>query len=167
MSKTIGTAETVNREQIEDFIYLELELLDDWKLMEWVELFAEQGLYLVPTMNTKSDDYKTTLFIVADERIRIRERAIRLLKKESHIEYPHSKTRHLVTNIRLVHVEDGIILVNCNFIVYRTKREVLDPYIGQYNYKFVIENGMLRILEKRVRLSMDSLRPNGKLSIIL
>jgi len=167
MSSTTNTIELIDREAIENFLYYELELLDEWKLMEWASLFAEDGLYLVPTMNNTSTDYKSSLYIIADDFGRIKERAIRLLKKETHIEYPHSKTRHLVTNVRIFEVKDEVAHVNCNFVVYRSKREVMDPYVGQYQYKFRLQDGNLKIVEKRVLLSMDSLRPQGKVSIVL
>ncbi len=163
----IRTIEDVELRQIESFLYFEAELLDDWKLMEWTELFSEQGLYLVPTMNNASEDYRNTLYIIADPYFRIKERAARLLKKETHIEYPHSRTRHLVTNIRIKERNNDYLTIHANFIVTRTKRGVLDTYVGQYKYKVAVENSCLKILEKRVLLDLDYLRPHGKVSIIL
>ena len=157
----------VSLKQVEDLLYFEAELLDDWKLMEWSDLFSEQGMYLVPTMNNSSEDYRNTLYIIADPYFRIKERAARLLKKETHIEYPHSRTRHLVTNIRIKEMDNDSLSVYANFIVTRSKRGVLDTYVGQYKYKLTFENGSLKILEKRVVLDLDYLRPHGKVSIIL
>lgn len=157
----------VSLKQVEDLLYFEAELLDDWKLMEWSDLFSEQGVYLVPTMNNSSEDYRNTLYIIADPYFRIKERAARLLKKETHIEYPHSRTRHLVTNIRIKELDNHSLSVYANFIVTRSKRGVLDTYVGQYKYKLALENRSLKILEKRILLDLDYLRPHGKISIIL
>ncbi|AJY74153.1 aromatic-ring-hydroxylating dioxygenase subunit beta [Paenibacillus beijingensis] len=164
---TVNNIQDVKREQVEDFLFFEAELLDEWLLMEWSDLFSERGAYAVPTMNNASEDYNSTLYIIADPYFRIKERAKRLLKKETHIEYPHSKTRHMVTNVRIQGVEDDAMSVACNFMVSRTKRGVLDTYVGHYKYKLVCENGNIKILEKRVILDMDYLRPHGKVSIIL
>ena len=41
-------ATTVSRQEIVDFLYEESELLDEWKLVEWADLFSEDGKYLVP-----------------------------------------------------------------------------------------------------------------------
>ena len=37
------------REEVEDFLFREAELLDDWLLDDWVALFTEDGRYIVPT----------------------------------------------------------------------------------------------------------------------
>jgi p-cumate 2,3-dioxygenase beta subunit len=44
---------------------------------------------------------------------------------------------------------------------------MLDCYVGVLEYKFVKENNELKIKEKKVILKLDSLRPHGKVSIIL
>lgn len=158
---------SLTREQIEDFLYLEAELLDEWKLEEWADLFTEDGLYLIPPTGYPSADHRRTLFIVSDNRHRIVERAKRLLKKEAHVEYPHSTTRHTISNVRIKDVQDETIFVRCNFIAYRTKREVLDVFVGHHEYKLVEQEGKIKIREKRVILDLDALRPQGKVSIIL
>ena len=41
---------SVTRAQIEDFLYREARLLDDWDLDTWLTLWAEEGTrYVVPT----------------------------------------------------------------------------------------------------------------------
>ena len=40
----------VTREQVEDFLYAEADLLDNWQLNEWIALFdQERGGYYIPT----------------------------------------------------------------------------------------------------------------------
>jgi p-cumate 2,3-dioxygenase beta subunit len=157
----------VTTEQVEEFLYHEADLLDDWDLMSWAELFTENGLYLMPPTDRPNAHHQNTLFFISDDRLRIVQRAKRLLKKEAHVEYPHSTTCHLYSNIRILGVEDGIIHVGCRFITYRSKREVVDAFVGRIRYKLVEADGQLKILEKRVVLALDALRPQGKVSIIL
>ena len=38
----------LSRSDAEDFLIQEAALLDSWKLMEWADLFTEDGEYLVP-----------------------------------------------------------------------------------------------------------------------
>src|SRR5437868_6035835 len=94
--KSMGS---VTRSEIEDFLYLESALLDDWKLEEWASLFTEDGFYLIPPTDKPDADHRTELFIISDNHHRIVHRAKRLLKKEAHVEYPHSRTRHCVNNV--------------------------------------------------------------------
>ena len=89
------------------------------------------------------------------------------MKKEAHVEYPHSTTVHNVYNVKIVQNEEDVVSVKCNFSAYRAKREFLDNYVGVNEYKLVKEDGELKILDKRVMLKLEALRPHGKVSIIL
>ncbi|MBT2739943.1 aromatic-ring-hydroxylating dioxygenase subunit beta [Bacillus sp. ISL-77] len=157
----------ITRQEIEDFLFHEAELLDEFKLKEWVALFASNGTYVIPPIGNPDADFKKSLFFVHDDRARLEQRALRLLKREAHVEYPHSTTLHNVTNVRIVNNEEDAVKVRCNFSTYRTKREVLDNYVGVLKYILVKENGELKIQSKKVILKLDSLRPHGKVSIIL
>ncbi|QIZ08642.1 aromatic-ring-hydroxylating dioxygenase subunit beta [Priestia megaterium] len=157
----------ITRQEIEDFLFHEAELLDEFKLKEWSALFASNGTYVIPPIGNPDADFKKSLFFVHDDRARLEQRALRLLKREAHVEYPHSTTLHNVTNVRIVNNEEDAVKVRCNFSTYRTKREVLDNYVGVNEYILVKENGELKIQSKKVILKLDSLRPHGKVSIIL
>jgi p-cumate 2,3-dioxygenase beta subunit len=157
----------ITREQVEDFLYHEAELLDEWKLKEWAALFAEDGSYLIPPIADPDAEHNHSVYLAYDDRARLEQRALRLLKKEAHVEYPHSITLHNVFNVRLKKIENGVIYVTCNFITYRSKRQRLDPFVGVNEYQLVQENGEIKILQKKVLLKLDNLRPQGKVSIIL
>lgn len=159
---------TVTRAQVEDFLYYEAELIDQWKLKEWSELFTEDGRYLIPPIGDPEADSKHTLFLVADDRFRLEQRAKRLLKRQAHVEFPHSTTRHMINNVRIESIEGEVVRVSCNFVAYRTKREVLDTYVGHIKYCLIVDkDGHFKIKEKRVILDLDALRPQGKVSIII
>jgi p-cumate 2,3-dioxygenase beta subunit len=38
----------MTRDEAEDFLYREAALLDDWRLDEWLDLYADVCLYIVP-----------------------------------------------------------------------------------------------------------------------
>lgn len=160
--------DTVTREQVEDFMFLEAEMLDEWRLKEWLDLFTADGCYYVPTTdsapNASPDD---SLFYVADDRFRLEQRVERLLKRTAHAEYPRSKTRHLVSNIRIRGRKDDELDVGAAVLTYRTKMGLTETYIGSYRYRIAVTPDGLRIREKRCVLDMDGLKPNGRISIIL
>jgi p-cumate 2,3-dioxygenase subunit beta len=157
----------IKRQEIEEFLYHEAELLDNWQLEEWAALFSVDGTYEIPPIGNPNADFKTSLFLVHDDRARLEQRALRLLKKEAHVEYPHSKTLHNVSNVRMVNNEGDVVSVKCNFSTYRAKRDFLDIYVGVNEYQFVKEDGELKIKSKKVILKLEALRPQGKISIIL
>ena len=46
-------------------------------------------------------DPATSLFYIADDYVRLRERVVRLTKKEAHSEFPRSQQRHMISNVRI------------------------------------------------------------------
>ena len=48
------------REQVEDFLFKEAALLDEWRLDDWVDLFTEDGRYVVPTTDLPETIYTAT-----------------------------------------------------------------------------------------------------------
>jgi p-cumate 2,3-dioxygenase subunit beta len=157
----------ITRQTIEDFLYMEADLLDEWKLEEWASLFSTKGSYLIPPIGNPNADFTKSLYLVHDDRARLEQRAKRLLKKEAHVEYPHSSTVRNYNNVRISQKDENSMSVKCNFTTYRSKRNDLDCFIGVLEYKLVVENGELKIEEKKVVLKLDSLRPQGKVSLIL
>ena len=155
------------RARIEDFLYLEADLLDEWKIEEWFALFAEGATYEVPpTSEDGESDPSTSLFYIADDYVRLRERVVRLTKSEAHSEWPRSRQRHMVSNVRIVGMTGTVAEVTCNFITYRAKRGVVDTYYGKHVYRIDCGSEPFRISAKRSILGMDMLYP-GKLTIIV
>jgi p-cumate 2,3-dioxygenase beta subunit len=163
-------AERLSHRDVEQFLYEEAELLDDWRLPEWAELFTEDSVYEVTSLSSSTpltDDFRSTLFLVADRIDRIRGRASRLMKPTAHAEYPRSKTRHMVSNVRVKLGDDGDIRARANFVVFRTKEDTTTSYMGEYHYILKNTDDGLKILQKRIILDLNSLYDQGRLTIIL
>ena len=156
------------RQDVEEFLFREAAMLDAWKLDEWFALFTEDASYHVPTVGTAADvGPDNTLFYIADDHPRLRERVVRLQKKSAHVEWPRSRTRHMVSNVLIDSRDNGELLVSAAFSVFRFKNGDAHNYVGAYRYRLTGESGALRIREKRCMLDMDALRPHGRVSIIL
>lgn len=158
----------VSRIEVEDFLFYEAELLDDWRLKDWLALFTDDAHYFVPSTDLPpgaSPD--TNLFYIADDRFRLGERVERLSKKSAHAEYPRSKTRHLVSNVRIRERRGEELEVGAAFATYRSKGDVTDVYVGAVRYRILANGAGLKIREKRCELDMNGLKPQGRISIIL
>jgi p-cumate 2,3-dioxygenase beta subunit len=90
-----------------------------------------------------------------------------LLSKSAWAENPHSRTRRLITNVRVLGIEADNILATANFSVHRMRYESVDTYIGRYEYKLIRMGQLLKIRERRAILDNEALRPHGKISFIL
>jgi p-cumate 2,3-dioxygenase beta subunit len=156
------------RSEAEDFLFQEAALLDGWRLTEWADLFTDDGEYLVPSTDQPEADATSSLYLVYDDRHRLQERAKRLLKRQAHAEYPHSRVRRIIGNVMTGEPADGIARVVCSFVVYRSRLGKNDVYPGHSEYDLVVSNKPeIRIRRKKAVLDIDALRPQGKVSIIL
>lgn len=161
---------TLTRPQVEDFLFHESELLDDWLMEEWAALYTEDALYQVTSPSCEDPvnaDPANTLFLISDTIARIRGRAKRLLKPTAHAEFPRSKTRHMISNVRVLGGSDGETLTRSNFAVFRTKEDTSTIYMGEVRHTIVEDGGTLRIRQKRCILDLNSLYNQGRLTIIL
>jgi p-cumate 2,3-dioxygenase beta subunit len=159
---------SVTRTDLEDFLYLEAALLDEWRLTEWLELFAPGARYLVPPAGSDDDvDPATTLFYVADDYHRLSERVNRLGKKNAHVEFPHSRCRRMVSNVRILGGTDSAFGATSNFVTYRSKRGVTETYLGHHRYELSFDGASIRIHKKTSFIDADDINAQGKVSIIL
>lgn len=153
---------------IEEFLYAEADLLDEWRLHEWLALFTERGRYLVPSTDKPDGDPTKDLFLVQDDRFLLEQRVNSLQTRAAHAEYPHSRTRRLVTNIKAGETEEGLIEVRANFAVFRARNGAVDTYFGRYTHLLEREGDQgFRFVIRKAILDLEALRPHGKVSIIL
>jgi len=161
-------ASTVTRSDIEDFLYAEAALLDAWRLDDWLALLTDDAIYRIPSNDQPGGQPTDTLFLIADDMARIRGRVTRLKDRNAHAEYPHSRIRRMVTNVRIVDRAGHEVGVEANFVVYRFRRdERIREYVGQYRYRLRIRDGALRIAERHVLLDALELGTLGSVSFIL
>jgi p-cumate 2,3-dioxygenase subunit beta len=156
------------RLRVEDLLWREADLLDQWQLDEWLTLFTADAHYHVPPSDVDGDtaDPDTSLFYIMDDRNRMNERVIRLNKIGAHSEWPRSKVRHLVSNIRVSRTAD-MIHARSSFAVWRSKDITSDVFVGHYLHEIVEEGEGLMIAKKTCVLDMEALRPHARISIIL
>jgi p-cumate 2,3-dioxygenase beta subunit len=168
MNKPVDPGATVTRAEVEDFLYYEAELLDSWKLDDWLALCTEDVGYYVPPNEKPDADHRYTLFTIADDPVRLRERIIRLKDPNCHAEYPPSRTRRMISNVRITGNEGDTVSVAANFVIFRHRRnEPPREFVGRYRYKLRRSNGTFRIAERRAILDAEELGTRGAVSFLL
>jgi p-cumate 2,3-dioxygenase beta subunit len=159
----MGKADVVTREQVEDFLYREAALLDAWKLDEWLELLAEDATYRVPSNDRPDSDPKSALFTIADDIRRIRARVARLKDPHAHAESPRSRTRRMISNVRITGRDP--LTVEANFVIHRFRgNDDVRQYVGRYRYVLTPE---MRIRSREAILESMELGALGTVSFIL
>jgi p-cumate 2,3-dioxygenase subunit beta len=154
------------RELVEEFLYQEAALLDQWRLDEWLALFTADGRYLVPTTDLPDGDPRKDLVFIDDDMVRLRARVERLKSRHGHREYPWSRTRRFITNVIIQPMEDGLVATS-SFLIYRFRLGESSPYVGWYEHKLKRLDGQLKIHHRKAVLDMEALSAHGAVSIIL
>ncbi|HEY7063357.1 MAG TPA: aromatic-ring-hydroxylating dioxygenase subunit beta [Chloroflexota bacterium] len=152
---------------VEDFLYAEAALLDEWRLDEWLALFTPDARYVVPTNDLPEGDPRVDLVFVDDDLTRLQGRVNRLKSRHAHREYPYSRTRRLITNVRVLDATDDAVTATASFAVYRFREGKGAAYVGRYDYTLLRAGDDFRIRHRRATLDQESLREHGAISIIL
>jgi 3-phenylpropionate/cinnamic acid dioxygenase small subunit len=147
---------------IEDFLYLEAELLDDRKLREWLDLLTDDVRYWMPIRHNpleRSEDLSDELakpgegYYFDDDKKSLRIRVERVYSKTAWAEIPPSRTRHLISNIRIKKDDGSEIEVHANFLVYRTRMETdQDIFVGMRKDVLRRMNGTFKIAKRTIIL---------------
>jgi p-cumate 2,3-dioxygenase beta subunit len=154
------------RRLVEDFMYMEARLLDEWRLAEWFELMTEDARYEVPATDVRGDHFNT-LGIVSDDAARLRQRVGQLLGNVMWCENPRSRTRRLIGNVCVQVEKDGVLDVIANFVIHRFGNGRSDTFVGKYEYELVRTDSSFKIRRRTVLLDHESLLEHAKISIIL
>ena len=148
------------RSSVEDFYYEEADLLDNYLLREWLDLLTDDVTYRIPIRVNRTERGRTvsrlseTDMLLDDDKQALTQRMKRLETGRAWAEEPRSRSRHLVTNVRVGATEsDGAVNVSSNFIAFRNRLEVeADFYVGRREDILRVVNGSLKIASRLVLL---------------
>jgi 3-phenylpropionate/cinnamic acid dioxygenase small subunit len=164
------------RQEIEDFFYHEAELLDERRLREWLELFTEDARYSMPIRYNPLErpealsqelSRSNEAYYFNDTKDTLRIRVERLYSKQAWAEMPPSRTRRLISNVRVKGDDGSEVEVHCNFIVYRTRMERdEDVFVGARQDILRRAKNNLKIARRTIVLDQAVLRAKN-ISIFL
>jgi len=150
------------RHKIEDFLYYEAELLEERRLREWLDLFTEDADYWMPIRHNpleRPNDVTDELskpgesYYFNDDKKSLKIRVERVYAKNAWAEMPPSRTRHLISNVRVKNDDGNEIEVHSNFLVYRTRMETdQDLFVGMRKDILRRVNGGFKIARRTIIL---------------
>lgn len=126
--------------QVEQFYYNEAALLDNYELDKWVALFTDDTHYFMPIRRTRLRRERNLEFTEPgqaayfdDDKATLMLRYQKFATGTAWAEDPPSRTRHLITNVRITDDRGGDELdVESYFHVYRTRlRSDVDSWVGR------------------------------------
>jgi benzoate/toluate 1,2-dioxygenase beta subunit len=147
------------KQELEAFVLQEARLLDERRFAEWLALFAEDGIYWVPTRpGQASPDEALSLFY--ETRPLLALRVERLQRPDMHVATPPSRTMHQVSAVEVIDSSE----VRSSLIVAEWRSGDTRWFAGRVTHKLRREPAGLRIVLKRVDL-IDSEAPHRALVV--
>jgi p-cumate 2,3-dioxygenase subunit beta len=168
----------VSRADVEDFLFAEARLLDEWRLDEWLELFEPAGRFEVPTTDWEGWDSATAGFFVCDDHDLLAARVKRLKNRKAHAENPRSRTHRMISNVILLEQAADTVSVTANFVINRYRDGGTNTYVGRYQHVLALPTAAdpagqgsrregMRFRLRRAVLVAEAMAPGARLSFIL
>ena len=133
------------------FIYAESQLLDRGCFAEWLALFADDGIYWLPSLRDQVDPLGVPSIIYEDVAI-LAMRVERLLEARALVLTPMPRTIHLVTNIIVDTLDETDVGVDATLLVVEQQDGRKQIYAGRSSYRLRRTGDSFRIRLKRVEL---------------
>ena len=125
------------KEEVEDFLYMEADLLDQRRFREWLDLLADDVVYFMPVRrNVKFGQHAEKentrqgegISWFDEDKWTLSKRVDQILTGVHYAEEPLSRVAHMVSNVRLLDArpsaeEPSEVTVGCRFLVYQNRVE--------------------------------------------
>ena len=159
------------KQEIEEFLYYEADLLDERRYEDWLALVAEDVRYWMPMRrNVKVDDIEREFTREGldiswfDEGKETLTRRVRQIQTGIHwAEEPVSRISHMVSNVRLLEASptwaDPVeVTVRCRFLIYRNRVETeTDILVGKREDLLRRVDGQWQIARRKIVLDQNVL----------
>jgi 3-phenylpropionate/cinnamic acid dioxygenase small subunit len=159
------------RQEIEEFLYEEAELLDARRYEEWLDLLTDDVRYWMPMRRNVPHDARAREFTREgvdvnwfDEGKETLTQRVRQLATGVHwAEEPPSRICHVVANVQVLHASPpgsspSEVAVKCRFIIYRNRVETeTDLLVGKREDRLRLVDGRWRIARRMIILDQSVL----------
>ena len=117
------------KEEIEEFLYREVALLDDRKFEEWLDLLAEDVRYWMPIrrnvrfgeQDRENTRERTEIGWFDEDKWTLTQRVRQIMSGIHWAEEPFSRISHMISNVLVTSASPTVVEVRSNFLVYRNR----------------------------------------------
>lgn len=147
------------RDEIVQFLNHEAEILDNHQVTDWLDLLTDDISYRIPTRVTRERDSNLSEF--SDESFHLNEdymsleaRVERLKSDFAWSENPPSRTRRIVSNVRIEEIDDDELVHRNNIFVFYNRGESTSPDIISAERHDVVRSvdGEFKLADRKVLL---------------
>lgn len=166
-SENGAIAESLGWPALEKFVHAEAAYADGNRYDDWLALWSADARYWVPLSDDA--DPGTHHNMIFDDRTKLEDRIHRLKSSHAHSQTPPSRMVRLLSNFRHSIEDDGeqpVAEVEANFMLIEIRNGRQTLYGGTSYYRIAIENGELKMRQKKVLLAQNG-SVLGNLTFIL
>jgi 3-phenylpropionate/cinnamic acid dioxygenase small subunit len=131
--------------------------LDRRRMSDWIDFFAEDGLY---SLTTNANAAGKGLYLIYEKgRDAITRRAA---VSSGYLQVQRNKTLHIISNVRVTSVDGSRLSVNAYFAMFRTARDKTSQLhaCGEFHDLVINVGDRLRLLEHNVVVDAETLPAN-------
>ena len=147
------------------FVYREARLIDEKRLDDWYELFAEDALYWMPLVRGQTDPHSHTS-LYCEDKFLLKVRIERLKNPLSHSQQQPSFCQHVLQCPELVRRDSQRqeYALRTPFVYLETRLDEQIALGGVAHHDLRMQDGRLRIAVKRIELlNRDAALPSIQL----
>lgn len=151
------------RQEVEEFLYEEAELLDQRRYLEWLDTLAEDLVYFMPMKrnvkfgrHAQQEDtrFEKDMSWMNEGKWTLRKRAEQILTGVHWAEEPLSRVCHMVSNVQLTAIDDATpgaerVKVRSRFLIYQNRVEYEQYFFVGKRNDVLRREGDRWLLERR------------------
>lgn len=150
------------------FLNREAELLDDRKFDEWLSLLDDGISYEAPVRLTRAKgeekrEFSADSYYYIEDKNTLEHKAERLSMDAAWAENPPSRTRRLISNVRIQEDTSNEVRVKSNLLLYRNRGEPssVDLLAAERIDTLKKIDGELKLGDRRILIDQTDLKTSG------
>lgn len=144
------------------FIWQEADMLDHTEYEDWLKLWTENGIYVIP-IDPKETDFENTLNYAYDDKHMREKRVARLIGGEAISSAPVARTVRSVSRLRLLSEDGDHVTVRCAQDLREFRKDRFRQHTSDVTYDLLRHGESFRIARKVIQMinSTDTLTAIG------
>jgi 3-phenylpropionate/cinnamic acid dioxygenase small subunit len=142
---------TIDRADIEKFLFHEARLVDEHRYEEWLSLWTDDAIYWVPCDIENADPLRQ-VSLIYDNRAKLGDRVERLKSGTVLAQDPKPRMRRIISNVEIGESSATELKVESNFVLVEARGIHQQIWCGRSIHTLREQDGELKIARKTVLL---------------
>ena len=148
--RAVTTSGTL-KDRVEQFLFRQSELLDNKLWQDYIDLFADDGVYWMPVLPEQTE-WEGSASIFAEDKLLMSVRMGRVTHPNAWSQAPMWATNHVVGNVVIESESGKEVVVRSRFHMMELRRDNVRHFGGTYRHILVKQGDGFRIKLQRVDL---------------